>query len=74
MLVTAHNNKDGSHFGKLKELTEGDTVRLMDKWGDTFSYEVYDIETITPDNVAALEEYEGEKALLLLTCTSNGNR
>lgn len=74
MVLTAHNNKDDSQFGRLNELEKGDTVTLMDKWGDTFSYEVYDIETITPDNVAALEEYEGERALALLTCSSNGNR
>lgn len=74
MVITAHNNKDGSQFGLLKNLKTGDTVQLMNKWGDAFTYEVYDIETITPDDVAALEEYEGEKALSLLTCTSQGNK
>lgn len=73
MVITGHNNKDGSQFGRLKELKEGDIVTLMDKWGDTFTYEVYDIETIKPDDMASLEEYEGERALALVTCTSNGN-
>lgn len=74
MVITGHNKKDGSQFGKLKELKNGDTVTLMDKWGDVFNYEVYAIETIKPDDMAALEQYEGEHGLALVTCTSNGNR
>ena len=74
MVVSAHNDRAGVQFGRLDELNSGDTVTLMDKYGDIFTYEVYDIETITPDDVAALDVYEGERALSLLTCTSNGNR
>ena len=74
MVVSAHNDRAGVQFGRLDELKSGDTVTLMDKYGDIFTYEVYDIETITPDDVAALDVYEGDRALWLLTCTSNGNR
>ena len=74
MVISAHNDRTNVHFGRLNEFKSGNTVALMDQYGDIFSYEVYDIETIDPDNVSALDEYEGDRALSLLTCTSNGNR
>lgn len=72
IVITGHNYKNDSHFGRLDELENGDTVILMDKWGDEYRYEVYDSETIAPDQIDALEEYEGERALALLTCTQSG--
>jgi len=42
--------------------------------GHKYEYTIYNIEIINPDNTTALYEYEGERALTLLTCTSNGNR
>ncbi|MDL2234642.1 sortase [Christensenellaceae bacterium OttesenSCG-928-L17] len=72
IVITGHNYKNDSHFGRLDELEDGDVVTFTDKWGGEYRYEVYDSETIAPDQIAALEEYEGERALALLTCTKNG--
>ena len=37
-------------------LEKGAAVRLTDKYGEDFEYEVYDIQIIAPDGVAALED------------------
>ena len=44
----------------------------MDKYGDFTDYEVYDMETVASDQAEALEKYEGEYGLTLITCTAGG--
>jgi LPXTG-site transpeptidase (sortase) family protein len=72
MVITGHNYASGSMFGKLDQLKMGDTVQLQtpDK---AYTYKVYNIETITPDNVSALDKYKGDYSMTLMTCTSQGN-
>lgn len=47
---------------------------LMDKYGETYHYEVYDAKTIGAEAVTELEEYEGEYALSLITCADRGEK
>lgn len=72
IVIVGHNYRNGSHFGRLDELREGEAVRLTDVYGETYDYEVYSMETIAPDQTAALEECEGEHGLALITCTAGG--
>ena len=72
IVIVGHNYRGDSHFGRLNELEKGAAVRLTDKYGEDFEYEVYDIQIIAPDGVAALEDYEGERGLSLITCTESG--
>lgn len=74
MVITGHNFASGAHFGNLDKLKIGDKVVLEAPNGQKYEYKVYNIEIIKPDNTAALYKYEGQRALTLLTCTSNGNR
>ena len=73
MVITGHNYKSGSIFGRIDELEEGDSVMLSTQDGN-YTYKVYGTEIIKPDDVQALDEYEGDMALTLLTCASDGNR
>lgn len=74
MVIAGHNYANGAHFGKLDELEDGDTVMLEASDGTSYCYEVYDNQVVKPDEVEALEKYEGQYALTLMTCTSQGNR
>jgi len=68
MVIAAHNYQ--SHFGSLKNLTEGDTVSFTDVDGTVFSYRVALLETLAPN---ATEEMEnGLWDLSLFTCTIGG--
>lgn len=73
MVITGHNYRNGAHFGRLDEIKQGDLV-MIEAQGKSYRYEVYETDTIKPDDVAALDVYQGEYALTLLTCTSHGNR
>ncbi|MGI5854391.1 MAG: sortase [Bacillota bacterium] len=72
IVITGHNYRNDSHFGRLDELAVGDIVRLSDKTGYEYSYEVYETETIGADEVDAFDNYEGEYGLSLVTCANNG--
>jgi len=73
MVITGHDYADGSIFGRLSQLEIGDAIILYSP-GGTCTYYVYDIIVIRPDDTAALNKYEGDMALTLMTCTNHGNR
>ena len=73
MVITGHDYASGAHFGRLSELKAGDAVTLT-AGNNFYAFEVYETEVIKPDQREKLNDYEGDTALTLLTCTSHGNR
>ena len=75
LVLIGHNYKSGAHFGNLKNLKKGDEIFLTAAGSNTkVRYEVYDIDDVSPDAFSALDEYEGDMGLTLMTCTSSGNK
>ncbi len=68
MVVAAHNYY--SHFGYLKNLSQGDEVIFTDMTGNVFRYEVIEIEILSP--FAVDEMTSGDWDLTLFTCTVGG--
>lgn len=68
LIVIAHNYV--SHFGNLKKLRPGATVRFVDMAGNVFCYEVAETEILQPDQIEALQGTD--YPLTLLTCTLGG--
>lgn len=68
LLLVAHNYR--LHFGRLKNLSPGDTVTFTDVNGTAFDYAVSGVKQFdTPD----MEEIKaGEWDLMLFTCTIDG--
>ncbi len=73
LVVTGHDYMSGAIFGNLSKLVVGDAVSLTDTGGKTYSYSVYAIEHIHPDDAQALDDTAGGSELSLLTCENNGN-
>ena len=69
MVLAAHNYN--SHFGRLKNLHEGDKVIFTDVDGNVFTYAVAVKETLLP--TAVEEMTAGEFPLTLFTCTLGGS-
>ncbi len=67
-VIAGHNYQ--SHFGRIDQLKEGDTVSFMDVDGNEFRYEVAAIETISGSNREQM--LEGNYDLSLFTCTFSG--
>lgn len=68
LILCGHNFP--SHFGNLKNLSEGDMVTFTDMAGNEFTYQVVERETLMP---TAIEEMEsGDWDLTLFTCTVGG--
>ena len=68
-LVIAAHNYD-SHFGRLKELTGGETVLFTDMEGPVSTYSVTRLETLNPNSVEAVQDSGHD--LVLYTCTKGG--
>lgn len=69
MVIAAHNY--ARHFGRLKELSGGETVIFTDADGNRFTYEVALVETLMPADVEEMEN--GEWDLTMFTCTVGGS-
>ena len=69
MVIAAHNYSQ--HFGRLKELSGGETVIFTDADGNVFTYEVALVETLMPTDIEEMES--GEWDLTLFTCTIGGS-
>lgn len=74
LVITGHDFRNGSHFGRLDTVEVGDSVMLTDKEGNAFTYEVYKLEHVNPDNAEALDATQYGRELTLLTCEADGNR
>lgn len=68
LVVAAHNYI--RHFGALSKLLPGDMIYFIDMDGVQFSYEVIEVDTLSP--TAVEEMTSGEYDLTLFTCTYGG--
>ena len=64
-IIAGHNYR--THFGSLRNLSEGDSVSFTDVDGNVFSYQVSYLETLDGTDVDGIQE--GEWDLTLFTCT-----
>lgn len=75
VVLCGHNTKDGSLFGRLKELKEGDIIELQDKDGITLKYKVYKIYIVEPTDLEPLnQDTDGKIIVTLITCTNKGKQ
>ena len=68
LVLLAHNF--WTHFGRIKELTEGDSVFFTDMDGEVYEYTVVAKDILAP--TAVEEMTAGEYDLTLFTCTPGG--
>lgn len=68
MILCAHNY--AVHFGRLKNLLEGDEVIFTDVDGNAFTYAVAQVETLMPTAIDQMRS--GDWDLTLFTCTLGG--
>lgn len=72
--IAAHNNRDGTMFGKTKYLEIGDIIKITSLKNYTIEYQVFDIYSIDPNDVSCVESVEkGTREVTLITCT-NGHK
>ena len=67
-VLCAHNYT--SHFGRLKNLSSGDSVLFTDMAGNEFSYEVAKVEILPPTAVEEMKSDDWD--LTMFSCTLGG--
>lgn len=72
--LAGHNNRDGTMFGKTKNLIIGDIIKMKDLNNNTINYKIFDIYSISPNDVSCVESTkENTREVTLITCT-NGHK
>lgn len=76
LCVIAHNyRRKGVFFSDVPDLVVGDIVEIQDLSQRTIQYEIYDMHTVMPDNVAdTTQKTNGRKEVTLITCTDNSEQ
>jgi sortase A len=71
-VLAGHNgSRHGTYFTHLKTLKEGDVVKLTDKKGNQYFYEVESMKVVGPYDNSVKDQGE-ETELTLLTCENSG--
>lgn len=74
LTLAGHNYIDGSMFGKIDKLEEGDKISVLDLYGNKVEYVIFDKYVTEPNDTSILESLEKDrKEITLLTCI-NGNK
>ena len=72
--LAGHNNLNGTMFGKIKKMQEGDIIELTDIQNVTLKYQEFKVYVIDPNDITCiLPEQENVREVTLITCT-NGNK
>ena len=76
LCIIAHNyRRKGVFFSDVPDLVVGDIVEIQDLSQKVIKYEVYDIHTVLPDNVAdTTQKTNGKKEVTLITCTDDSKQ
>ncbi len=74
LCISGHNNKDGTMFGKIKELELEDIIEMTNMKKVTKQYVIYAKYIIDSNNISIINTDEiGTREVTLITCT-NGNK
>lgn len=74
LTLAGHNYINGTMFGSIDKLENGDTITILDLHGKEVTYSIFDIYVTDPNDVSVLDaREEGKKEVTLITCT-NGNK
>lgn len=72
--IAGHNNRDGTMFGKTKNLKIGDIIKITDLKNKVIYYKIFDIYSVDSNDVSIVQSVNPNvKEITLITCT-NGNR
>jgi len=69
--ITGHNYLKENMFKRLKELKIGDEIYLYDNKNGKFTYTIYEIYKVKPDNMKPInQETNGRRIITLITCVN----
>ena len=72
--IVGHNYKKENMFYDLINLEVGDEFELLDNKNGKYTYTIYDIYKVKPDNTKCLnQETDGKRIVTLITCVNYSN-
>lgn len=73
LCLAGHNSSNGTLFGKLKKVKNGDIVKITNVNGEVYEYSVNNITIVQPEDNSLLHTSD-DSIVTLLTCTNNGRQ
>ena len=68
-VVAGHRSHSfGTYFNRLDEIVIGDEIEVQAN-GNTYTYEVYEVLVVEPDDLSVLRSSSDHQVLTLITCT-----
>lgn len=76
LCIAGHNYNNEKFFSRISSLTINDEIIIYNNYNKKFSYYVYDVYEVRPDNLSPVYSYkDNQKDLTLITCNNfNNNR
>lgn len=72
--ITGHNYKKENMFYNLIDLSVGDEFELLDNKNGKYTYTIYDIYKVKPENTDCLnQDTKGKRVVTLITCVNYSN-
>lgn len=73
--VAGHNYINSNMFNNLKKVKMGDRLFISDNEVGKVEYEVFEIDTVIPEDVSCLDaKFENKKEVTLITCTNDSQK
>ena len=73
-IIFGHNYRNGLFFSNNKKLVNGDKIYITDKYGETVTYEVYNVYETTPNDASYIQrDTEGRREISLQTCNDDSS-
>lgn len=74
LCIVGHNYLDDRFFSQVPTLELGDTITLMDNYGEIVTYIMYDKYQVDPTDISCLSQNtNGNKEVTLITCNNDGS-
>ena len=73
-VIAGHDFVSGAQFARLPQMNIGDRVVLRDKQNKEYTYTVYSMELVTPEDVASLAVPASATEATLLTCAQQNTK
>ncbi|MGM8288630.1 class D sortase [Clostridium perfringens] len=74
VLLAAHNNMAGSIFRHLKDVSNGDIIKVQTKENVIFKYKIVNKYVVEPNDSSVIDQDDSKQEITLITCTNHAKQ
>ncbi|EGS5729119.1 class D sortase (plasmid) [Clostridium perfringens] len=74
VVLAAHNNMAGSIFRHLKDVSNGDIIKVQTKENVIFKYKIVNKYVVEPNDSSVIDQDDSKQEITLITCTNHAKQ